>query len=562
MLDYKKEYERWKEADLPDFDLRRELDSLSGKDEEIKEHFGRSLEFGTAGIRGTLGVGTNRMNIFVVRQATEGLARYILEEGLEKLVAISYDSRLKGWIFAKEVAQVLAANGIAVRLYDALMPVPALSFATRYYHCSAGIMLTASHNPAVYNGYKAYGSDGCQMTDEAADKVYRKIQETDILSGAKTMPFAEAVDQGLIRFVEEECKEAFYKAVLSQSVHPGVCKDAGLSLVYTPLNGTGLEPVTRIFKELGISDVTIVPEQEYPNGYFTTCPYPNPEILEAMEKGLALAKEKNADLLLATDPDADRVGIAMRTEDGEYELVSGNEMGVLLLDYIAAGRIAEGTLPKDPVAVKSIVSTPLADKVAADYGVELRHTLTGFKWIGEQIKFLEEKGEENRFLFGFEESYGYLSGTAVRDKDAVVASMLICEMAAYYRKNGSSIKARLEEIYKKYGYYLNAVDSFSFPGLSGMDKMQGIMETLRKDCPKDFAGIPVKACTDYLESEKTGLPKSNVLLYSLENGESIIVRPSGTEPKIKAYYTTLGRTKDEAKAEKDKLAKALQPIFS
>ena len=562
MLDYKREYERWKEADLQDFDLRRELDSLSGKDEEIKEHFGRSLEFGTAGIRGTLGVGTNRMNIFVVRQATEGLARYILEEGLEKLVAISYDSRLKGWIFAKEVAQVLAANGIAVRLYDALMPVPALSFATRYYHCSAGIMLTASHNPAVYNGYKAYGSDGCQMTDEAADKVYRKIQETDILSGAKTMPFAEAVDQGLIRFVEEECKEAFYKAVLSQSVHPGVCKDAGLSLVYTPLNGTGLEPVTRIFKELGISDVTIVPEQEYPNGYFTTCPYPNPEILEAMEKGLALAKEKNADLLLATDPDADRVGIAMRTEDGEYELVSGNEMGVLLLDYIAAGRIAEGTLPKDPVAVKSIVSTPLADKVAADYGVELRHTLTGFKWIGEQIKFLEEKGEENRFIFGFEESYGYLSGTAVRDKDAVVASMLICEMAAYYRKNGSSIKARLEEIYKKYGYYLNAVDSFSFPGLSGMDKMQGIMETLRKDCPKDFAGIPVKACTDYLESEKTGLPKSNVLLYSLENGESIIVRPSGTEPKIKAYYTTLGRTKDEAKAEKDKLANALQPIFS
>ena len=562
MLDYKKEYERWKEADLPDFDLRRELDSLSGKDEEIKEHFGRSLEFGTAGIRGTLGVGTNRMNIFVVRQATEGLARYILEEGLEKLVAISYDSRLKGWTFAKEVAQVLASNGIAVRLYDALMPVPALSFATRYYHCSAGIMLTASHNPAVYNGYKAYGSDGCQMTDEAADKVYRKIQETDILSGAKTMPFAEAVDQGLIRFVEEECKEAFYKAVLSQSVHPGVCKDAGLSLVYTPLNGTGLEPVTRIFKKLGISDVTIVPEQEYPNGYFTTCPYPNPEILEAMEKGLALAKEKNADLLLATDPDADRVGIAMRTEDGEYELVSGNEMGVLLLDYIAAGRIAEGTLPKDPVAVKSIVSTPLADKVAADYGVELRHTLTGFKWIGEQIKFLEEKGEENRFLFGFEESYGYLSGTAVRDKDAVVASMLICEMAAYYRKNGSSIKARLEEIYKKYGYYLNAVDSFSFPGLSGMDKMQGIMETLRKDCPKDFAGIPVKACTDYLDSEKTGLPKSNVLLYSLENGESIIVRPSGTEPKIKAYYTTLGKTKNEAKAEKDKLAKALQPIFS
>lgn len=561
MLDYKKEYERWKKTDMPDFDLTRELQLMDGKEEEIKEHFARALEFGTAGIRGTLGAGTNRMNIFVVRQTTEGLARYILEEGLEKKVAISYDSRLKGWTFAKEVSGVLAANGISVRLYDALMPVPALSFATRYYGCSAGIMLTASHNPAIYNGYKVYGSDGCQMTDEAADKVYAKIKETDVLTGAKRMSFSEAVQQGLIQFVEEGCKEAFYQAVLSQQVHPGLCKEAGLSLVYTPLNGTGLEPVTHIFKEMGITDVSIVPEQEYPNGYFTTCPYPNPEIFEAMEKGLDLAKEKNADLLLATDPDADRVGIAMRTEEGEYELVSGNEMGVLLLDYIASGRKQEGTLPKNPVAVKSIVSTPLADKVAADYGVELRHTLTGFKWIGEQIKFLEEKGEQERFIFGFEESYGYLSGTAVRDKDAVVASMLICEMAAYYRKNGSSIKQRLEEIYKKYGYYLNAVDSFSFPGLSGMDKMQKIMEDLRKNGPKEIAGISVKNCVDYLDSEKTGLPRANVLLYKLENGESIIVRPSGTEPKIKAYFTTFGKSREEAKEEKKRLAEALAPIF-
>ena len=561
MLDYKKEYERWKKTDMPDFDLTRELQLMDGKEEEIKEHFARALEFGTAGIRGTLGAGTNRMNIFVVRQTTEGLARYILEEGLEKKVAISYDSRLKGWTFAKEVSGVLAANGISVRLYDALMPVPALSFATRYYGCSAGIMLTASHNPAIYNGYKVYGSDGCQMTDEAADKVYAKIKNTDVLTGAKRMSFSEAVQQGLIQFVEEGCKEAFYQAVLSQQVHPGLCKEAGLSLVYTPLNGTGLEPVTHIFKEMGITDVSIVPEQEYPNGYFTTCPYPNPEIFEAMEKGLDLAKEKNADLLLATDPDADRVGIAMRTEEGEYELVSGNEMGVLLLDYIASGRKQEGTLPKNPVAVKSIVSTPLADKVAADYGVELRHTLTGFKWIGEQIKFLEEKGEQERFIFGFEESYGYLSGTAVRDKDAVVASMLICEMAAYYRKNGSSIKQRLEEIYKKYGYYLNAVDSFSFPGLSGMDKMQKIMEDLRKNGPKEIAGIPVKDCVDYLDSEKTGLPRANVLLYKLENGESIIVRPSGTEPKIKAYFTTFGKSREEAKEEKKRLAEALAPIF-
>ena len=561
MLDYKKEYERWKKTDMPDFDLTRELQLMDGKEEEIKEHFARALEFGTAGIRGTLGAGTNRMNIFVVRQTTEGLARYILEEGLEKKVAISYDSRLKGWTFAKEVSGVLAANGISVRLYDALMPVPALSFATRYYGCSAGIMLTASHNPAIYNGYKVYGSDGCQMTDEAADKVYAKIKNTDVLTGAKRMSFSEAVQQGLIQFVEEGCKEAFYQAVLSQQVHPGLCKEAGLSLVYTPLNGTGLEPVTHIFKEMGITDVSIVPEQEYPNGYFTTCPYPNPEIFEAMEKGLDLAKEKNADLLLATDPDADRVGIAMRTEEGEYELVSGNEMGVLLLDYIASGRKQEGTLPKNPVAVKSIVSTPLADKVAADYGVELRHTLTGFKWIGEQIKFLEEKGEQERFIFGFEESYGYLSGTAVRDKDAVVASMLICEMAAYYRKNGSSIKQRLEEIYKKYGYYLNAVDSFSFPGLSGMDKMQKIMEELRKNGPKEIAGISVKNCVDYLDSEKTGLPRANVLLYKLENGESIIVRPSGTEPKIKAYFTTFGKSREEAKEEKKRLAEAVAPIF-
>ena len=561
MLDYKKEYERWKKTDMPDFDLTRELQLMDGKEEEIKEHFARALEFGTAGIRGTLGAGTNRMNIFVVRQTTEGLARYILEEGLEKKVAISYDSRLKGWTFAKEVSGVLAANGISVRLYDALMPVPALSFATRYYGCSAGIMLTASHNPAIYNGYKVYGSDGCQMTDEAADKVYAKIKETDVLTGAKRMSFSEAVQQGLIQFVEEGCKEAFYQAVLSQQVHPGLCKEAGLSLVYTPLNGTGLEPVTHIFKEMGITDVSIVPEQEYPNGYFTTCPYPNPEIFEAMEKGLALAKEKNADLLLATDPDADRVGIAMRTEEGEYELVSGNEMGVLLLDYIAGGRKQEGTLPKNPVAVKSIVSTPLADKVAADYGVELRHTLTGFKWIGEQIKFLEEKGEQDRFIFGFEESYGYLSGTAVRDKDAVVASMLICEMAAYYRKNGSSIKQRLEEIYKKYGYYLNAVDSFSFPGLSGMDKMQKIMEELRKNGPKEIAGIPVKDCVDYLDSEKTGLPRANVLLFKLENGESIIIRPSGTEPKIKAYFTTFGKSREEAGEEKKRLAEAVEPIF-
>jgi len=313
---------------------------------------------------------------------------------------------------------------------------------------------------------------------------------------------------------------------------------------------------------MGITDVTIVPEQEYPNGYFTTCPYPNPEIFEALEKGLSLAKEVSADLMLATDPDADRVGIAMKCPDGSYELVSGNEMGVLLLDYICQGRIEKGTMPKNPVAVMSLVSTPLAVKVAEHYGVELRQVLTGFKWIGDQIAQLEEKGEEDRFIFGFEESYGYLAGPYVRDKDAVIGSMLICEMAAYYRSIGSSIKQRLEEIYKQYGRYLNKVDSFEFPGLSGMDKMKSIMEKLRQNPPKEFAGKKVVKALDYNKPEETGLPKANVLIYSLDDGSTVVVRPSGTEPKIKTYFTTLGKDLAEAQAEKDKLAEAVKPILA
>jgi len=502
------------------------------------------------------------MNIWVVRQATQGIADWVKTKGGSQTVAISYDSRLKGWNFARDAASVLAANGIQVRLYDELMPVPALSFATRYYNCNAGIMITASHNPAKYNGYKAYGADGCQVTDEDAAVVYAAIQKTDVLGGAKFMSFAEGVEKGLIRFVGDDCKEAFYAAVESRQVRPGICKTAGLKLVYSPLNGTGLVPVTRVLKDIGVEDVTIVKEQEYPNGYFTTCPYPNPEIFEALEKGLALAKETGADLMLATDPDADRVGIAMRTPDGEYELVSGNEMGVLLLDYIAAGRKEAGTMPERPVAVKSVVSTQLADKVAEHYGVELRSVLTGFKWIGDQIHRLESENEAERFIFGFEESYGYLAGTYVRDKDAVVASMLICEMAAYYRSIGSSIKARLEEIYETYGHYLNAVDSFEFPGLSGMEKMSGIMEALRKNPPKELAGYAVTKVTDFEQAETTGLPRANILLFALENGETVIVRPSGTEPKIKTYFTTKGKGMDEAKKEKEKLAAAMKPLLA
>ena len=553
---YQDEYRRWLEADLQDVDLGTELRKIEGDDEAIKERFAIALQFGTAGLRGTLGAGTNRMNIWVVRQATQGVADWVKTQGGTQTVAISYDSRLKGWTFARDAAGVLAANGINVRIYDELMPVPALSFATRYYHCNAGIMVTASHNPAQYNGYKAYGPDGCQMTDDAAAIVYDSIQKTDVLTGAKYMSFAEGVEKGLIKFVGDDCKEALYAAIEARQVRPGLCKTAGLKLVYSPLNGTGLVPVTRVLRDMGITDITIVPEQEYPNGYFTTCSYPNPEIYAALEKGLELAKATGADLMLATDPDADRVGIAMKCPDGSYELVSGNEMGVLLLDYICAGRIEKGTMPKNPVAVKSIVSTPLADAVAAHYGVEMRNVLTGFKWIGDQIAQLEEAGEVDRFIFGFEESYGYLAGPYVRDKDAVIGSMLICEMAAYYRSIGSSIKERLEQIYAEYGRYLNKVDSFEFPGLSGMDKMAGIMNSLRETPPTEFAGKKVVKAVDYAKPEETGLPKANVLIYSLEDGAS------GTEPKIKTYFTTLGKDLAEAQAEKDALAEAVKPILS
>ena len=559
---YLDEYKRWLSANLIDFDLHAELAGIENDEQAIKERFAVSLKFGTAGLRGTLGAGTNRMNIWVVRQAAQGVADWVKTQGGTQTVAISYDSRLKGWTFAKDAAAVLAANGINVRLYDELMPVPALSFATRYYHCNAGIMITASHNPAKYNGFKAYGPDGCQMTDDAAAIVYDQIQKTDVLTGAKYISFAEGVAKGLIQFVGEDCKEALYEATEARQVRPGLCKTAGLKLVYSPLNGTGLVPVTRVLSDIGITDITIVPEQEYPNGYFTTCSYPNPEIYEALEKGLELAKKVGADLMLATDPDADRVGIAMKCPDGSYELVSGNEMGVLLLDYICAGRIEKGTMPKNPVAVKSIVSTPLADLVAKYYGVELRHTLTGFKWIGDQIAQLEANGEEERFIFGFEESYGYLAGSYVRDKDAVVGSMLICEMAAYYRSIGSSIKQRLEEIYAQYGRFLNQVDSYEFAGLSGMDKMAGIMNTLRTNPPVEFAGRKVVSVTDYNKPEETGLPKANVLIFGLEDGATVVVRPSGTEPKIKTYFTTLGKDLAEAQKEKDELAAVLKPLFS
>ena len=559
---YMDEYKRWLAADLEDPALTEELRKIEGQEEEIKDRFAVSLKFGTAGLRGVLGAGSNRMNIYVVRQATQGLANWVKTQGGTQTVAISYDSRINSDVFAKTAAGVLAANGIKVRIYDALMPVPALSFATRYYQANAGIMVTASHNPAKYNGYKAYGPDGCQMTDDAAAIVYAEIQKTDILTGAKIMSFEDGIAAGLIEYVGDDCKEGLYDAIKACQVRPGLCKTAGLKLVYSPLNGSGLVPVTRILADIGIEDITIVPEQKYPDGNFPTCPYPNPEIFEALRLGLELAKQSGADLMLATDPDADRVGIAMKCPDGSYELVSGNEVGVLLLDYICQGRIEKGTMPKNAVAVKSLVSTPLADAVAANYGVEMRNVLTGFKWIGDQIAGLEAKGEVERFILGFEESYGYLAGPYVRDKDAVVASMLICEMAAYYRSIGSSIKEHLDSLYAKYGRYLNKVDSFEFPGLSGMDKMAGIMSDLRANPPADIAGYKIVKVIDYEKTGETGLPAANVLLYTLDGGATVIVRPSGTEPKIKTYFTTLGKDLAEAEAQKKALADALKPIFA
>ena len=555
-------YERWLNAQLDDPDLKPELESIRDNENEIRERFAVALKFGTAGLRGVIGAGTNRMNIYTVRQATQGLANWVKTQGGSQTVAISYDSRIKSDVFARAAAEVLAANGVQVRIYPELMPVPALSFATRYYQCNAGIMITASHNPAKYNGYKAYGPDGCQMTDNAADAVYAEIQKTDILEGAKTLPFAEGMEKGLIQYVGDDCKEALYTAIKSRSVRPGLCKTAGLKLVYSPLNGSGLVPVTRVLNDIGITDITIVPEQKDPDGNFPTCPYPNPEIFEALRLGLELAEKQNADLMLATDPDADRVGIAVRCKDGSYELLSGNEVGVLLLDYICAGRIEQGTMPKAPVACKSIVSTPLADAVAAHYGVECRNVLTGFKWIGDQIARLEAAGEVDRFIFGFEESYGYLAGPYVRDKDAIIGSMLICEMAAYYRSIGSSIKERMEQIYAQYGRYLNKVDSFEFPGLSGMDKMAAIMDGLRKQPITELAGIAVVKTQDFEKSEETGLPAANILTYALADGSTVIVRPSGTEPKIKIYFTTKGADLAQAEAKKEKLAEACKPILA
>lgn len=562
MADIQKMYELWLDKAVADPDLKVELESVSADEDGKNDRFYRDLEFGTGGLRGVIGAGTNRMNVYTVKKATQGLAEYILENGVEKSVAIAYDSRNKSDYFAKSAAEVLAANGIKVHIYKELMPTPMLSWAVRKLKCGAGIVVTASHNPAKYNGYKVYGSDGCQLTLEAADIVLSKINKIDIFSGVKSVDFDKAVADGGVSYIDDTVIDEYIAKVREQSLHSDLVPTSNLKVVYTPLNGTGNKPVRRILKEIGVKDVVVVPEQENPDGNFPTCPFPNPEIREALQCGLNLCEKEKPDLLLATDPDCDRVGIAVPDGD-HYELFTGNETGALLLEYICKERIALGKMPKNPVAVKTIVTSDITKAICAKYGVELREVLTGFKFIGEQIGLLEKDGEENRYIFGFEESYGYLAGGYVRDKDAVVASMLICEMAAYYRTKGVTLIEARKKMYDEYGVYFNKLGNFTCEGASGMERMKEIMAGLRANAPKTIGGLDVLAVTDYTTSVKTmadgstsavTLPKSDVITYNLADDASVIIRPSGTEPKIKVYYTTKGADKSAAVALQEKLS--------
>ena len=569
-MNEKELYKLWLEKAVDDADLQTELRSIEGDDEAIKDRFYRNLEFGTGGLRGVIGAGTNRLNVYTIRRVTQGLADYVNEAFKNPSVAISYDSRIKSDVFAKAAAGVLVANGIKVYIYSELMPTPMLSFAVRNLKCDAGIMVTASHNPAKYNGYKAYGADGCQMTLEAAAIVLNKINSLDMFADVKNSDFEAGLASGMIEYISDAVIEEYYKNVLAQGINTKLCAESGLKLVYTPLNGTGNKPVRAILDRIGIKDVVVVPEQEMPDGNFPTCPFPNPEIKEALNLGLKLCEEYKPDLLLATDPDADRVGIAVPSENG-YVLFSGNEVGALLLEYIASQRTALGTMPEKPVTIKTIVTTDIIKAIAKEYGIEVIEVLTGFKFIGEQIGFLEAKGEEDRYIFGFEESYGYLAGSYVRDKDAVVASMLIVEMAAYYRTKGISLIQARENLYKKYGVYAHSQQSFVCEGASGMEKMKEIMGGLRANHPTEIGGLKVTVFEDYIASTskkvETGevtaitLPKSDVLSFKLTDGASVVIRPSGTEPKIKAYYTTTGKTFEQAKALEAKIAENFTKIL-
>lgn len=562
------EFERWLQQNLDDKDLTKELLSVKDMPEEISDRFYRDLEFGTGGLRGVIGAGTNRINVYTVRKATQGLANYLLKhaDGKPLSVAIAHDSRNKGVLFSRESAAVLAAAGIKAYIYPELMPTPSLSYAVRHLHCDAGICVTASHNPAKYNGYKAYGSDGCQVTADMADGIMAEIEALDIFADVHKIDFDEGVRKGLIEYIGDDVVEAFLDHVQQESILGGGA--GNLKVVYTPLNGSGKKCVLKILDRIGVEDVTVVPEQSEPDGNFPTCPFPNPEIREALQKGLDLCESVKPDLLLATDPDCDRVGIAVK-QNGEYILLTGNEVGILLLNFICRFKKEAGTLPQNPVAVTTIVSTDMVDGIAADYGVEIRRVLTGFKYIGDVIAELEAEGHPERYLLGFEESYGYLSGGYVRDKDAVNGSMLICEMASYYKKNNMTLVDAINELYEKYGYYKNGLCNFGFEGEDGMKTMTRIMDTLRKNPPEEIAGFRVVGNSDYLLSVRTEgkekteiiLPKSNVLEYRLENGSKLIVRPSGTEPKIKIYLSGKGKTKAESDAIIDRMTASVKTVL-
>lgn len=556
-MDTMEKYYFWRERNLEDPALIKELQDIVGDEEAINDRFYKDLEFGTGGLRGVLGAGTNRMNIYTVRRATQGIAEWLKNQYKSSSVAIAYDSRNNSERFAKEAASVFAANGIKVYITPELMPTPFLSFLVRRKHCKSGVVITASHNPAKYNGYKAYGPDGSQLGLADSEIVIGYINRLDFFSGIRTMPFEAALKSNMIEYVSDSLVNEFLDAAQSQSIRPEVCKEADLSVVYTPLNGAGNKPVRTILSRMGIEKVTVVPSQENPDGNFPTCPYPNPEVREALAEGLKLCETAKADLLLATDPDSDRVGIAVQCGE-EYKLLTGNEVGALLTDYILAGRKEKGTLPENPIVIKTIVTTGLIDRIAAQYGAQVVDVLTGFKFIGEQMTMLAEKKEENRYVFGFEESYGYLSGTHARDKDGVTASMLVCEMASYYKLQGMTLCDAMEKLYQTHGYFLHPQDNFYFEGESGMKEMNRIMESLRKEPLQRIGGLRVVRRTDILHSEsvntltgertKVDLPSSNVLLYTLEDDEGVVVRPSGTEPKIKFYYTAVAGSRAEAEA--------------
>lgn len=549
-------YNEWLEKADAGPDLKVELENIKGKDDEILDRFYRSLEFGTAGLRGVIGAGTNRMNVYTVGRATQGLADYLNDNYDSPSVAIGYDSRIKSDYFSRESAEILAANGIKVYIYDELEPTPCLSYAVRKLKASGGIIITASHNPAKYNGYKCYNSKGYQMTDDEAAQTYEYIKKVDYFTGIKKVDFDSALSDGKIEYIGEKLIESFLDEVQKQCINPDIVRKADLKVIYTPLNGTGNKPVRKILDRIGVKNVYVVPEQEKPDGNFPTCPFPNPEIKQVFELGLEMNKKIGADILLATDPDCDRVGIAVPDDSGKLVLMSGNEVGAMLLNYILSQKKEKGLLSDNSIAVKSFVSTDLAEVIAKKYNCKFKNLLTGFKYIGELVTNLEAEGRASDFVMGFEESYGYLAGTHARDKDAVVASMLICEMAAYYKTKNMNLVDVMESLYEEFGFYANVVESYTFEGASGMEKMASIMDGLRTNAPSKIAGYDVVSVSDYEASktvfangradEKIELPKSNVLAYGLTDGNKLIVRPSGTEPKIKAYITAVGKSREEA----------------